>query len=211
MTNETKKYLVYGAVGLVVIGGIAYYMLEPKNAIVREAHKYLGAEEYPNNAGFKSPAFEKKMNSIGWYTGAQWCSFFAKLVFTKALIGKRKELAEQLISGSSQQTWANFKADKSGLFETSDKPKRGSLVIWQSYTAPAQGHVGIVVDPAKKFFKTIEGNSNFVVVNLRDLKKNIKKDNDKVIKATESEGKVSYHIRQYTGDGMKLLGFVNVK
>lgn len=189
----------------------AFLYFSPKRAVVRKAKKYLGQEELPGNAGFKNEKFQSKMESIGWYKKAQWCSYNAKLIFTEALFGKRKKLASELISGSSQQTWLNFKADKSGLFEVSDKPKRGSLVIWQSLTDATKGHVGIVVNYSKKLFKTIEGNSNNVVVNLKDLKHNIKKDDDKEIESTKSEGQVAYHIRQYDGDGMKLLGFINLK
>jgi hypothetical protein len=208
--KKPQIILLTSMLSLIAILTAIYIFLNPKNAIVRTSKKHLGEEENPGNVSFKNAEFEKKMTDAGWYSSAQWCSYFAKMVFKNSLFGKRKTLADNLFSGSSQLTWANFKADTSGMFETSDTPKKGSIVIWQSLSDVTKGHVGIVLSHNKDYFKTIEGNSNNIIVNLKDLKKNIKKDQDNAIETNTSEGAVAYHIRQYDGDGMKLLGFINI-
>jgi hypothetical protein len=214
MTNNEK--IILSIIGLVTISGLGYLYFKPSARIVRNAKKYVGEEETAENSGFKNPKFQEKMESAGFENGYQWCNIFAKYVWLDSLSGKKKEVAEKLLTPSTQLTFANFKNDTSGYFEVSQEPKKGSLVIWQSKTTPSKGHIGIVTNPAKKFFETIEGNSNYTTTKgqLRDFKKqarqgeNISSSN---IKSDESSGAVAYHIRQYDGDGMKLLGFINLK
>ena len=44
------------------------------------AESYVGQQEITSNKGFKTPAFQKKMQDCGWKVGHAWCSYFAELV-----------------------------------------------------------------------------------------------------------------------------------
>lgn len=50
------------------------------NKIVEVAKSYVGQEEISGNMGFKDFDFNKQMKAVGFYLGAPWCAFFAKLV-----------------------------------------------------------------------------------------------------------------------------------
>jgi hypothetical protein len=155
--NKTKAGL-YGLAFVLIV--IFIFVLSKKRNAVSVAKKFLGQEETSPNKGFKDKGFESLMKNAGWYVGAQWCAFFARLIWLKSLKGKRLEVANKLLSGSSQQTYLNFKNDNSGLFKTSQTPKVGSIVIWQSTKDSARGHAGIVKKVTANGFETIEGNSN---------------------------------------------------
>jgi len=209
MNNRNLTVLIVFSTLIIII---LIYANSWRNRIVRRARKYIGNEEKAGNSGFVNPKFEEKMKAAGWSSGAQWCAYFVRLVYLESLHGKYKEAAKNLISGSSQMTWKKFNSDTSGLFEISDKPKRGAIVIWQSKTDTTKGHVGIVNSVINKdYFETIEGNSNNINVNLKDYKHNLKTGDDKDIIETTSESIVARHVREYSGNGMTLLGFINVK
>jgi hypothetical protein len=161
-----------------------------KRKPVSVAEKYLGQEETTENLAFKNADFQTLMKSAGWYSGAEWCAFFARMVWLKSLPSKKKAIAEKLLSGSSQQTFLNFQNDNSGFFKVSQTPKEGSIVIWQSTKTPTKGHVGIVKKVTANGFETIEGNSNI--------------DN--------SPGKVAHLIHTFakSPNGLKLRGFINI-
>ena len=116
------------------------------------ARFYLGDEETGANAGFESKRFEKQMIKIGWRPGDAWCAFFVKLIWTKSHPFRSKQL-DNLISGNTYQTLANFENDNSGNYEVSDKPTRGAIVIFD-------GHTGIVTGIKGQTVKTIEGNTS---------------------------------------------------
>jgi len=158
MFKNSLKYK-YHFVAIIVFVVIIYFL--SRNKISSTARRFLGQEETGSNKAFKSSRFEKLMKSAGWYSGAQWCAFFAKMVVLKSLSGQKKELAQKLLSGSTQMTWSNFKNDKSGLFKISDKPKKGAVIIWQSLNNSAKGHTGIVSKVTSKGYEVIEGNSNY--------------------------------------------------
>jgi len=220
--KKPTYYILYIAIAIVLIISLSIYF-KPTNRVLRRAKKYLGEEEKPNNSGFKNPKFEAKKRSVGWRPGDQWCNYFVRLVFLeslkntkyyKLLKGNNLDYTKDysgLISSNVFVTFNNFKKDKSGLFEISDKPKRGSLVVWQSKSNPSAGHIGIVERANNKYFKYIDGNANNVVVNLKDQRKNIRRDKDLQITRNYSDGMVAEHIGSYDGDGMNLLGFINFK
>lgn len=125
------------------------------NKIVQIAESYIGQEEKINNSGFKNGWFERLMRSVGFYTGAPWCAFFAKLVWKEAGIDNR------LISGSARQTMLN--ATKSGNWHT--HAVEGAIAIWimfENGKPKRNGHMGIVslTHSYIDYFETIEGNTS---------------------------------------------------
>jgi len=166
-----KKYLYIGIGLFLVIIVFAIIRKFSNSALYRSiisfASDKIGEEETGIDAGFKNESFENEMKSVGWKPGYQWCAYFAKLIWTKALPSKHIELAKSLMSGSSQDTFNKFKKDTSGKFEVSQIPKPGGLVVWQSKNNTATGHIGIVKSVQGSVFETIEGNWGGKVVELK--------------------------------------------
>ncbi len=185
--NKIKASL-YGLAFILTV--VLIIVIVRKKNPVSTAKKFLGQEETSPNKGFKDKGFESLMKNAGWYVGAQWCAFFARLTWLKSLKGKRLEIANKLLSGSSQQTFLDFKNDSSGLFRVSQTPKVGSIVIWQSTKDSARGHAGIVKKVTANGFETIEGNSN----------------------TDGSPGKVARLVHRFdkSPSGLKLRGFINI-
>jgi hypothetical protein len=154
------------------------------------ARQFVGQREKPGNSGFLDAAFEKAMRSIGWVTGWAYCALFCKLVAKEA---GYPAWVVKLISASAVRTWNNFKR----LGMTGDKPRRDSLVIWQTYKfgkPTARGHAG-VLDPERtglETFATIEANTNGAG----------SREGDGVY---EKVRKLSFDAPQ---NGLRLLGFV---
>jgi hypothetical protein len=128
--------------------------------IVAIAKSYAGQEEIRENQGFKDPAFQTKMVSVGWYKGAPWCAFLAKLIWQEAFaisdtVGSG--LVKKYANGSATQTYQNYA--KSAEFHVSKTPIVGAEVIWEEGNGPA-GHAGIVIEIDGPNIKTIEGNTN---------------------------------------------------
>jgi hypothetical protein len=128
--------------------------------IVQIASSYVGQQEISGNKGFKTTAFQKKMQDCGWGIGQAWCAYFSELVWKEAF-GKSHasyNALDRLFSPSAVSTYSNFKG--SVTFKCGTKPKIGSLVAWR-YGSGWQGHIGIVhsiID--KNLFAAIEGNTN---------------------------------------------------
>jgi len=159
--NDNKKIIIPVGILIVLIVVLVIVLVKMKGRAVNFANRFVGVEEIGNNQGFFNPTFQKLLQNVGWKPGNQWCGFFAKMVYTNSLKPKHKELAKKLMNGSTQLTLKNFKNDKSGLFEISDKPKKGGLVIWQSLKDKTRGHIGVIAKTFRnKGFQTIEGNSN---------------------------------------------------
>ena len=154
-----SKYKYQIGIILLILVLIPVYILS-RNKITRFAKKFIGQEETTGNIDFKNESFKKLMIKAGWYPGAMWCSFFARMIWINKLTGKKKKIAEQLTHGATQQTFVNFQNDTSGLFEIASIPKKGSIVIWQSIKTPQFGHAGIVTNVNSTGFETVEGNSN---------------------------------------------------
>ncbi|MBN2664799.1 MAG: CHAP domain-containing protein [Bacteroidales bacterium] len=167
-----------------------------KNQIVKRAKKYIGQEETTANKAFKNAMFEKEMREIQWYSGAEWCAFFARKIWLDVLKGKRKETAEKLLSGSSQQTYMNFANDKSGLFKVDMIPRKGSIIVWQSQKDKTRGHVGIVKSVFGDKFYTIEGNTNV---------------NGSPGIVARKKYSIKDELNKQTATGLKLRGFISPK
>jgi hypothetical protein len=121
--------------------------------IIEVAKSYIGQEEKIKNSGFKNSWFEKLMRAVGFYTGAPWCAFFAKLVWKEAGVD------HSLISGSVHKTMMN--ATKAGNWHV--KPVDGALAIWilfKNGKPTKNGHIGVIVYGGVEVFKTVEGNTS---------------------------------------------------
>lgn len=124
--------------------------------IVSIAKKYIGQTEKPNNAGFTSAEFEKKMKAVGFIPSQSWCAYFCELVYKEAMPQLSLEL-DKLFSASATKTYDNFK--KAG-YVISGKPSPGALAVWQ-YGSSWKGHIGIVTEiRSEKMFMSVEGNTN---------------------------------------------------
>lgn len=166
-----KEYLyIAGFLGLVV--AVFFAVRKFGNRIVTTAKSYVGQKEISPNTGFTNTFFTNEMKWAGWYSGAEWCTFFARLVWLKSLDEKRASVAKKLLSGSSQQTYTNFANDKSGLFKVSNTPTPGAIVIWQSNTNKAKGHAGVVESVSPLSFTVIEGNRGDAVSRIKYDKSN---------------------------------------
>ena len=124
------------------------------NLISQIAKSYIGQHEKPNNGGFLDPKFELEMAGVGFYHGAPWCGYFAKLVWKKA--GQDTKL----MNGSAWRTALNLQDTG---FEWSAKPVVGALVVWRSFKngkSLSTGHIGVVAEVLNDIdYVTIEGNT----------------------------------------------------
>jgi hypothetical protein len=122
-------------------------------SIIEIAESYIGQEEKIRNSGFKNGWFERLMRGVGFYTGAPWCAFFAKLVWKQAGVD------HSLINGSVRQTMLN--ATKAGNWRT--YPVEGAVAIWITFKngkPKKTGHVGVVTNTSNASFYTIDGNTS---------------------------------------------------
>ncbi len=129
--------------------------------IINVAKSYVGQEEIKENQGFKDPSFEAKMNSVGWYKGAPWCAFLAKLIWQESfqtIDPKGYALIKKYSNGSATSTYHDYAI--SPEFHVSQTPLPGSIVIWREGAGPS-GHAGIVIDVVDPHtFHSVEGNTN---------------------------------------------------
>lgn len=158
--------------------------------VVEIAESFIGQKEIHGNQGFIDKLFEVKMRGVGFYTGAPWCAFFAKLVWKDAGTERYK-----LIAGSALQTMRNFvKSEKIDLVA---KPNIGAIAIYRTMKngkAQTTGHVAVVIEVGDSTFTTIEGNTN--------------------AKGGREGIEVAKKIRSYKfyePDGLQLMGFINFK
>ena len=203
--NLSERQKLIGLTAISIFLAVGYLIWRNRRGIIRIASKYEGLQEISGNMGFKDKYLETEMRAIGWTPGAEWCAFFVKMAMLKTLVkiplfNKRRNVAEKLLHGSSQQTFINFQNDKSGLWEIStDKPKAGAIVIWQQLGNAAKGHAGIVIKVNGDNFETMEGNVNLSSKNI------------------PSDGEVSHRkysiAKELNGNswGCKLRGFINPK
>lgn len=159
--------------------------------IAKTAVGYLGQTEKAGNSGFTAPAFEKKMQGVGFQPGHAWCAYFVELCLKEGVPAKAAEL-DKLCSASAVKTYDNFKAAGKlvGMI-----PKPGAVAVWR-HGSGWQGHTGIVetVTPDGKGFTCIEGNTN------------------------DAGGREGYIVARknrklglpYTDKGLNLIGFIYV-
>ncbi len=116
------------------------------------ALSYVGQREISGNKGFENKDFDKKMRSIGFYTGAPWCGFFALLVWSEA------NQNTSVLSASSKTLID--KATKAKNWHTVPVP--GCVVVWATFKNGKRqktGHIGIVTDVNESKYNTVEGNT----------------------------------------------------
>lgn len=164
--NNTLLY----SLAVIVPGGflaLGYMLFSNQQRIIREAKKYIGQEEIAGNRGFIDKEFEALMMQSGGYNaGEQWCMRFASLIWNLKLGSKNKyqESLDYNLTGSTQTSYKRFSEDDTGLYEVSQIPSKGAIVIWQSYRNGQangwKGHAGIVQRVTSDGFETIEGNVN---------------------------------------------------
>jgi len=157
--DETLLYIALTIIGLILI----IYFLSNNNKAVRIAKRNVGQLEKTTGSyemGFQNKKFETKMRQNGFSQGYDWCAIFAKSVIMKSVSNKKKAIINQLMNPSSQQTYNNLvnASTHYNFIEISEKPIKGAVVVWQSVSKPAFGHVGIVSAVSGANFTSIEGN-----------------------------------------------------
>ena len=159
---------VAGAGSLLAVGSVMMvsHLAQSKleRTIINQAKGYLHVREAgtTNNAGFNDKAFEYKLYHLGWRPKWDWCAYFVKLVlleaFSKLGLPDHYNFVKRYFTGSTQQTWKNFRTNPRKFFELSAKPERGAIVLWRNIYNESKGHTGIVVSRFGSRFRTIEGN-----------------------------------------------------
>jgi hypothetical protein len=129
--------------------------------IVQIARKYLGIQELKNNSGWSDKVFQKRMEDVGWKVGESYCVYWAELVWKEAyaLHPAMLKRLDELFSGSATRTHKNFSLAASEFKLHPTIPVPGALAIWR-YGNGWMGHAGIVTEPEKVKFHTIEANTN---------------------------------------------------
>ena len=130
--------------------------------IVSTAKSFSGQEEIRGNLGFVEEEFQELMEAVGWEKGQAWCAYFAELIWKLSFVTNQRTVGELnlLFSAGAVATWNNFRRSE---WITSESPRVGSIIIWQSYknnTPHWSGHVGIVEKIEETVIHTIEGNTN---------------------------------------------------
>lgn len=159
------------------------------NKIVEVAKSYVGQEEISGNMGFKDFDFNKQMKAVGFYLGAPWCAFFAKLVWKVS--GVPKEVYD-LVKPSALATMRAF---VDAGYKIHAEPKPGYLVIYRKYVSnkvTTAGHVAVACWGNSQEFYTVDGNSN--ASGGREGKEVVEKQRE---------------YRWKTTDGLRLIGFID--
>ena len=155
------------------------------NKISKIAKSYIGQLERSPNLGFKDEAFEIKMKSVGFYSGAPWCLFFARLVWKEAGQDIKK------ISASS------FRCADLNKDNWHAVPVVGAIAIFWTYKNKkyqGNGHGCVVV--------SIESTSEYTTV---DGNTTDKGGREGIIVAIRNR-----HLNKesWTKDGLQLKGFI---
>lgn len=136
-------------------------MKKVNDLIVDIAKGCLGQKEKAGNAGFASPAFEKRMKAVGFQSGWAWCALFAELCWTEAFAQARPEVLTEIAARFTPAAIPSFRSfEQSSVFKTGKIPRVGAVAIWLHGTTGWQGHAGIVTAVGANSFETIEGNTN---------------------------------------------------
>lgn len=158
------------------------------NKIAEVAKSYLGQREISGNKGFINADFEKKMKSVGFYSGAPWCLFFARLVWKEA---------GQDISKISASSFRCAELNKDNWHAT---PIVGAIAIYWTYKNgkyKGNGHGCVVTEVnSSTEYTTVDGNTTdkggregvMVAIRHRHLNK-----------------------ESWTKDGLQLKGFIYPK
>lgn len=130
--------------------------------IVKTAESFVGQEEVRGNLGFKDEEFQELMEAVGWEKNQAWCAYFAELVWKLSFTSNQNTVRELnlLFSAGAVATWNQFRRSE---WITSDSPRVGAVIIWQTYKSNKPywtGHIGIVTKIEGTAIHTIEGNTN---------------------------------------------------
>lgn len=157
-------YAIGGStVGILSLIALIAYLRSNARRILRAASKWIGVKEIYNNQGWDNSEFASKMKELGWWSGAEWCNFFVKLVVLSCCKKDSKNFKfwDSHLSPATQTTWSNLQ-NQSNYCTVSSSPSKGALVIYRNNSDNTKGHIEIV----KKVYKdgsysVISGNSNF--------------------------------------------------
>ena len=144
--------VIYGIPALVIV----IFLLMWRSRAARTVVSYIGQLEKKGNGGFDSSALESDMRAAGWYKGAPWCAFFAKMVYLKSYPMHRAAI-EDILTGSVVENWRKAQNDKTGTFKTSQEPSKGAIVCFKTGEG---GHTGIVISLLDGGIETVEGNTS---------------------------------------------------
>lgn len=158
-----KKYWIIGGsiAAVSAIYGVFYF--SRRNRIVRRAKFFEDVQEIGDNQSFADQTFQDMLATAGWKSGEEWCMYFAKAVYLKALPNQSENINK--MTGSTQGSFNSVKNGKVPNFTiiTSGRPRRGDIAIWQNKANPSKGHAGVVIKTTSKEFPsgftTIEGNT----------------------------------------------------
>lgn len=120
--------------------------------VVDIARSYIGKTEKKANSGFNDAEFEKKMRAIGFYTGAPWCGFFARLVWREAEEDYRLVQSSAVRTIHEGQTAGN-------LHKEAAVGAVGVMRTYKNGKPQSTGHIFIVTSVGLKI-GTIEGNTS---------------------------------------------------
>lgn len=170
--------------------------LSPPRRVLRRARRYVGIREVQTNAGFSDARFQEMMRSAGWYSSAQWCAFFVRMVLLSLCRpgSEGYKFWNGRISANTNVTWDNLQRPDSRFFEISDTPLPGSIAIYG----------GIVPD-----YRV--GHIEFVDRVFRDGSYSVVSGNDTFPDGTQG---VVASRRKATGPNAskyKILGFIKIK
>ena len=193
-TMKTRTIAITSAAIITTIATIAAIRISrnPARRIIKAAQKYVGIHEIGSNGGWDNADFQQKMTAVGWKNGEAWCAYFVKMLLLEISKGKANEYFKKTCSANTQITWNNFQTP-SKYHEVSQKPRKGSLIIYQGISDPSQGHVEIYLSKGKNGgYNVISGNVSFPGGGQGVVQKERT--------ATEMQ-------RQ----GLKILGYINIK
>lgn len=170
------------------------------NKIVEIAQSYLGQREITGNKGFIDKVFEKKMRGVGFYTGAAWCLFFARLVWKESgqslTYTDKNGKEHDLITPSALGTMRAADAADNWHVE----PVVGAIAIFRMFKGgnPLQtGHGCVVTSVGDGIYSTTDGNTTD------------KGGRDGVLVAIRNR---HLNAESWTkDDGLRLMGFVYPK
>lgn len=136
--------------------------------IIEVATQFVGLHETKANAEWDNPVTAGKdqaavdlwnaLTDSGWMMGWPYCAAFVEACWRAAYVGLQApdELQSRIgqkLTPSVMQSFKNWKA------EISLDPTRGAIFFMQMRQG-ATGHTGIVVQPFRDQFSTIEGNTS---------------------------------------------------
>lgn len=154
-----KSYYKYIIGVALVTGGIC--LVGWRRKVANAAADFLNINEIGNNQGWSNKVFQSMMTNVGWKSGEAWCMYFVKAVYLETFPSRADKINE-VLTGSTQQTWKNAKQSDVFNVITDGLAKAGDIVLWQNTSNTANGHAGIVYrKEGRDSGVVVEGNSNY--------------------------------------------------